>query len=160
MAEGATNDSVVIERTFNVAPEVVWKMWTEPEHFAAWYGPTGASIPVAKIDARVGGKRLVCMEMQTPNGPMTMWFTGEHLEVSPVTRLVYTESMCDKDGNILSPAEMGMPAGHPTTTEVIIDLVDLGGGTKLTLRHVGIPAGSPGATGWVMALDKLGAALP
>ena len=52
---------------------------------------------------------------------------------------------------------MGMPDGHPTTTEVAVDLDDLGGRTKMTLTHVGIPAGSPGAAGWAMALDKLAA---
>ena len=56
-------------------------MWTEPEHFRSWYGPDGATIPVAKMDVRVGGTRLVCMEMQTPNGAMQMWFTGEYREV-------------------------------------------------------------------------------
>ncbi len=155
MADDGMQNSVVIERTFNVAPEIVWQMWTEPEHFAAWYGPTGASIPVANMDVRVGGTRLVCMQVQTPNGAMTMWFTGMYREVNTNKRLVYTESMSDKDGNILSPAEMGMPDGHPTTTEVAVDLDDLGGRTKMTLTHIGIPAGSPGAAGWTMALDKL-----
>ena len=155
MADDSIQNSVVIERIFNVAPDIVWQMWTEPEQFAAWYGPTGASIPVAKMDVRVGGTRLVCMQVQTPNGAMTMWFTGVYREVNTNKRLVYTESMSDKDGNILSPAEMGMPDGHPTTTEVAVDLDDLGGRTKMTMTHIGIPAGSPGAAGWAMALDKL-----
>ena len=43
------------------------------------------------------------------------------------------------------------------TTEVRVDLEDLGGRTKMVLTHVGIPADSPGATGWTMALDKLAA---
>ena len=45
-------------------------MWTDPDHLRAWYGPEGASIPVAKMDVRVGGVRLVRMEVQAPNGPM------------------------------------------------------------------------------------------
>ncbi len=70
-------------------------------------------------------------------------------------RLVYTESMCDAEGNVTPAAEMGMPDDHPTETRVVIELADDGGKTKLTLMHVGVPADSPGATGWTMALDKL-----
>ena len=102
--DNASPDAVVIERSFDAPLDLIWRMWTEPEHFAAWYGPEGTSIPVAKMDVRVGGTRLVCMEVQTPNGPMQMWFTGEYREVSENTRLVYTESICDEDGNVWSSA--------------------------------------------------------
>jgi uncharacterized protein YndB with AHSA1/START domain len=43
-------DEVVIERSFDAPVDLVWKMWTDPEHFKAWYGPDGAAIPVAKMD--------------------------------------------------------------------------------------------------------------
>lgn len=155
MPDSAAKNFVVIERTLDAPPELVWKMWTESEHFAAWYGPMGASIPVARMDVSVGGTRMVCMKMETPNGPMQMWFTGEYREVVENRRLVYTESMCDEHGNILRPASMGMPDSHPTTTEVIVELVAIGDATKMRLTHVGIPAGSPGEMGWTMALDKL-----
>jgi uncharacterized protein YndB with AHSA1/START domain len=153
----ASQNALTIERTFGAPVNLVWQMWTDPKHFAAWYGPTGATIPVAKLDLRVGGRRLVGMEMQTPRGPMKMWFTGEYREVVENKRLVYTESMCDENGNVMSPADMGMPEGHPTTTEVRVELAVVGGGTKMVLTHVGIPSDSPGATGWAMALDKLAA---
>jgi len=95
------------------------------------------------------------MEVQTPNGPMRMWFTGEYREVLENERLVYTESMSDENGHVPSPSDMGMPEGHPTTTEVRVELTDIGGRTKMVLTHVGIPHDSPGAAGWAMALDKL-----
>lgn len=114
-----------------------------------------ATIPVAKMDVRVGGSRLVGMEMETPNGAMQMWFTGEYREVVAPRRLVYTESMSDEHGNVLSASDMGMPDGHPTTTEIIVELEDLGGRTKMTMTHLGIPEGSPGAAGWNMAFEKL-----
>jgi uncharacterized protein YndB with AHSA1/START domain len=148
-------NAVTIERSFDAPVDLIWQMWTVPEHFAAWYGPEGATIPVAKMDVRVGGTRLVCMEMQTPNGPMQMWFTGEYREVVENERLVYTESMSDENGNVLSPLDMGMPAGHPTTTEVRVELEHTGGRTKMVMTHVGIPDDSPGAAGWAMAFDKL-----
>ena len=152
-----TQDAVVIERTFDASINLIWQLWTEAEQFQKWYGPQGASIPVANMDVRVGGKRLICMEMQTPNGTMQMWFTGEYREVDATNRLVYTESMSDENGNVLSPQAMGMPEGHPETTEVIVELEDLGGSTKMVMTHVGVPAGSPGEGGWNMAFDKLAA---
>jgi uncharacterized protein YndB with AHSA1/START domain len=145
-------DAVRIERTLDAPVAFVWELWTEPEHFKAWYGPEGATIPVAKMDVRVGGKRLVCMEVSTPNGPMQMWFAGEYREVVEHRRLVYTESMSDQHGYLPAP-----PPGEHGMTEVRVEFEDLGDRTRLVLVHAGIPQGSPGATGWAMALDKLAA---
>ena len=150
-----SSNSVVIERSFDAPIGLIWKMWTDPEHFKAWYGPEGAAIPVADFDMRVGGRRFVGMEMTTPNGPMRMWFTGEHLVITEPERLVYTESMSDENGNVQSPSSMGMPEGHPTTTEVRVALEQTKAHTRMVLRHAGIPAGSPGEMGWNMAVDKL-----
>ena len=158
-----TNDgsqhAVVIERVFDAPRDLVWQMWTDPDHFAAWYGPHGARIPVARMDVRVGGRRLVGMEMTTPNGTMQMWFTGEYREIVENERLVYTESMSDEHGNIVAASTMGMPADHPDTTEITVELDDVAGHTRMVMTHAGIPAGSPGAAGWNMAFDKLATAL-
>jgi uncharacterized protein YndB with AHSA1/START domain len=153
------DNNVVIERHFDAPVELVWKMWTDAEHFKAWYGPSGAAIPSATIDVRVGGSRLVCMEITTPAGPRQMWFGGEHVEVIENELLVYTESITDEHGNIASPAETGMPEGHPITTEVRVELENVDGGTKMVMTHIGVPADSPGAAGWNMAFDKLAAEL-
>jgi uncharacterized protein YndB with AHSA1/START domain len=152
-----SDDALVIERTFDAPVEVVWRMWTEPEAFKSWYGPDGATIPDAELDMRVGGIRRVCVAVDTPDGPMRMWFTGEHREVIPMERLVYTESMTDQNGNAMSPP--GSVDGHPSATEVRVELQSLGERTSMVLTHIGIPAGSPGATGWSMALDKLTASI-
>ena len=154
---GAAREAVVIERSLDAPADLVWEMWTNPEHFKQWYGPDGATIPVAELDVRVGGRRLVCMEVPTPSGAMRMWFTGEHLEIVGNTRLVYTESMSDEHGNVLSAGDVGMPESHPTTTEIRVELEDLGGRTRMVMTHAGVPEGSPGAAGWATAFDKLAA---
>ena len=159
MHEHGAEDALVIERNFDAPVDLVWQMWTVPEHFRAWYGPGGATIPVAKMDVRVGGRRLVCIEMPTPQGPMQMWFTGEYREVVQNQRLVYTESISDETGQVSSPSQTGMPEGHPTTTEVRVELEAVGGGTRMVMTHAGIPGDSPGAAGWVTALDSLAAYL-
>ena len=157
--DSGSQNAVVIERSFDSRVDVIWRMWTDPEHFKAWYGPEGATIPVAKMDVRVGGTRLVCMEIETPNGLMQMWFAGEYREVVENQLLVYTESMSDENGDVSSPSSMGMPEGHPMTTEVRVELEDVGGRTRMVMTHAGVPGDSPGAAGWVMALDKLAAYL-
>src|SRR3546814_13285071 len=129
-------------------------MGTDPEHFAAWYGPDGATIPGAKMDVRVGGVRLVSMEVQTPNGPMQMWFTGEYREVVDNQRLVYTEAMSDEHGTVLSPAAIGMPDSHPTPTELHVEFAAVNGGTKRGMTTLGLPAGPPVRAGWGLGAAK------
>jgi uncharacterized protein YndB with AHSA1/START domain len=153
---GGVGAALVLILAFGSA--VSW-LWTDSEHLKRWYGPDGATILVAELDVRVGGTRRVCMEAPTPSGQRRMWFTGEHREVIAPTRLVYTEAMADEHGNVLSPAHMGMPPGHPATTEVSVEFAEVGGRTKMKMIHAGIAADSPGAAGWTMALGKLAARL-
>ena len=150
---------VKIERTFDAPIEDVWAMWTDADKFKSWYGPMGMTVPTAQMDVSVGGIRRVSMEMVRPDRTMTMYFTGVYKEVTPPTRLVYTEAMCDADGTILSPEQMGMPPGTPEITEVIVDLRREGDQTVMTMVHVGVPDGSPGAGGWGQAFDKLDSVL-
>jgi uncharacterized protein YndB with AHSA1/START domain len=144
------DDAVVIERTFRAPIERVWRMWTDGAEFATWYGPPGASIPVAELDARVGGARRVCMQMQTPDGPMRQWYGGTFRTVDAPTLLVYSERITDEHGN---------PSPGGFETEVRVQLRATADGTHMAMTHVGVPSDSPGATGWQLAFDKLGAAL-
>jgi uncharacterized protein YndB with AHSA1/START domain len=154
MSDSTINDdAVVIERTFEAAVDLIWQMWTDPEQFKQWYGPQGFTVPVADMDMRVGGKRLICMA--SPDGSLKMWTTGEYTEIVPNERLVYTESMADENGNVVSPSAMGMPDGYPAMTEVTVLLEELGGRTKMVMTHAGVPASSGAGGGWEQAFDKL-----
>ena len=146
-----SEEECVVERIFDAPVDLIWQMWTQPEHFKNWYGPTGFTVPVAEMDVRVGGKHLFCME--SPDGSMKMWSTGEYIEIVPNERLVYTDSMADENGNVVSPAAMGMPEGYPETTQVTVLLEDLGGRTKMVMTHSGVPASAKG--GWEQAFAKM-----
>lgn len=150
-----TGNHLKIERTFHAPIDLIWAMWTEAEHFANWYGPMGAKIPHAEMDVRVGGRRRVTMAIDTPRGPVEMYFIGEYREVNPKTRLVYTEALADANAMVMSAEQMGMPPGAPVETEVIVELENLGDRTKMVMTHLGIPADSPGGQGWAMAIAKL-----
>ena len=150
---------VKIQREFQAPIAVVWQMWTDPVMFKQWYGPMGMQVPTAEMDVAVGGTRKICMEIKSPQRTMTMWFIGVYKEIIRPSRLVYTESMCDAAGVIISPQSMGMPEGHPDVTEVIVELKEVGGKTVMTMVHVGVPEGSGGSGGWNQAFDKLVEAL-
>ena len=147
--------TLVLERTVAAPIDAVWKMWTEPEEFSEWYGPDSVTIPLAEMDATVGGKRFLRMEAPTQTGKQQMWVAGEFLEVEAPERLVYTEAVADEEGNIKEASELGLPTDVLVSTEVTVQLAVLPAGTSITVRHVGIPQDSAGMTGWNMALDKL-----
>jgi len=156
MADSTTHkESVALERVFAAPIDLVWKMWTDPLSFKAWYGPAGATVPVAELDVRPGGPRRICMAM----GSTEMWFTGRHVEVSEPKRLVYTETIVDEDGNPISPESLGMPPETPGTTEVTVVLNEVNEGTRVMLTHAGVAAESGAARGWSGAFDKLAAEL-
>jgi len=154
-----TSRWITIERLFAAPPAAVWAMWTDAGLFKTWFGPNGMTIPHAQMNVTIGGTRKICMQLDRPGQAMSMWFTGSYTEIDAPYRLVYTESMCQPDGTLISPASMGMPPGTPEQTQVQLDLTATEAGTKMRMVHVGIPAGSPGEGGWQQAFDKLAKAL-
>lgn len=150
-----TQNQIVIERFFDAPADLIWKMWTEAEHFKNWYGPKGFTVPVAKMDVRVGGKRHICM--QSPDGSMKMWTTGEFTELIPNERLVYTDSFSDEHGNVVSPADYGMSEDqHAAQTIVTVELETVDGRTRMTMTHAGVPGNEQGANeGWGQSFSKM-----
>ena len=145
-----------VSRTFEAPLESLWKAWTEPEHFMQWYGPKGFTAPTCEIDLRVGGRHL--WSMQSPDG-MQMYFTGSYKEVVPMERLVYTDGMSDAEGNVVSPATMGMGEDMPETMDVTVTFVHADGKTTVTVSHISHGPEDRAGMGWEQAFDKLTAIL-
>ena len=153
-ATTSTERELVIERVFDAPRELVWKAWTEPEHFMRWWGPKGFTTPFCEIDLRVGGKYLNCM--RSPEGK-DYWSTGVYREIVPLERIVCTDSFADEHGNVVPATHYGM-SDMPLEMLITVTFEEHGGKTKLTLHHVGIPAGADreGANqGWSESFDKL-----
>jgi uncharacterized protein YndB with AHSA1/START domain len=88
----------VISREFDVGRDLMWQVWTQPEHFGRWFGPKGfASMNLAKMDLRAGG--LLHYSMPTPDGK-TMWGRAVYREVTPPSRIVWINSFSDAEGGI------------------------------------------------------------
>ena len=154
------DEGLVIERVFDAPRELVWRAWTEPEHFMRWYGPAGMTTHVCQFDLRVGGRRLI--GMLSPHGH-EYHTTGVYREILPLERFVATESPSDADGNAVPPSRYGMPEGVSLETIVTVTLEDLDGGrTKVTLKQAGFPSeewAAGAGRGWNQAFEKLVAIL-
>ena len=95
--ERKSERELVTTRTFNGPARIVFEAWTKPELFKRWWVPKsmGMSLLSCEMDVRVGGKyRLVfAHEGSEPT------FFGSYLEVTPHSRLVWTNEESD-DGPV------------------------------------------------------------
>ncbi len=153
--------TLVIDRVFDAPRELVWKAWTDPEMAKRWWGPRGFMAPAAEIDLRVGGKYLFAMQSPEFNNGEPIWSTGVYREIVPYERLVCTDSFADEKGNVVPATHYGMTEDFPLEMLVTVELEEIDGKTKLTLRHEGMPADmTAGAeTGWNESFDKLAVSL-
>ncbi len=87
----------VINRAFDVPLDVMWDMWTKPDHFSKWLAPTGFNMKFLQADIKSGGKTFY--SMAADNGGMTMYGRAAYSKVEkPV--LVYTQQFTDEKGNV------------------------------------------------------------
>ena len=87
-AERKSDRELVVTRTFNAPPRLVFEAWTKPELFQQWWIPKslGVTLLSCEMDVRTGGSyRLVF-----PGDPEPMAFFGKYLEVVPNSRIVWT----------------------------------------------------------------------
>jgi uncharacterized protein YndB with AHSA1/START domain len=150
---------LVIERVFDALREDAWRAWTDCEHLSRWWGGKDSTLPVCKVDFRVGGAYQFCM--RTTEGK-EYWSAGVYKEIFAPERLVFTDSLTDDKGNVVPATHYGMSEDLPLEMLVAVKFTDDRGRTKITLTHAGIPAGEErdGAEqGWNDFFDKLADAL-
>lgn len=109
---------LLIERIFNAPRQLVWDVWTTPEHIANWYGPQGFTAKVETMDFRPGGEWAYAI-----TGPKDMSYrvTGTFEEIVPPEKVVTHDAY---------PAAPGVMKILVST--VLFD--DLGDQCKLTMR--------------------------
>lgn len=140
---------VEITRVFDAPCSLVFRVWTDPKHLAAWWGPHGFTNPRCEWDARVGG--LIHIDMRAPDGrvyPMT----GKFQEVVEPEKIVFISAALD---------EAGKPMFEVLNT---ITFTESAGKTTLTLRARVLTA-TPQAPqylkgmemGWTQSLERLAA---
>ena len=84
--ERKSERELVVTRTVNGPARIVFEAWTKPELFRQWWVPKsmGMSLRSCEMDVRVGGKYRLEFELGA------MAFFGTYLEVTPHSRLVWT----------------------------------------------------------------------
>ena len=85
--KSVADNELLIVRTFNAPPSVVFALWSSAEHMKRWIGPKDFTCPEATIDFRVGG-RYRAMITSAQHGEN--WFSGVYREIVPDKRLVFT----------------------------------------------------------------------
>jgi uncharacterized protein YndB with AHSA1/START domain len=93
--ESRLEQEVTITRVLDAPRELVFKVWTDPEHLAQWWGPHGFTNPVCEVDLHKGGKMLI--HMRGPDG-VVYPMSGTFHEIVPPERLVFLSAALDQDG--------------------------------------------------------------
>ena len=94
--ERTSERELVVTRTFNGPARIVFEAWTKPDLFRRWWVPRsmGMSLLSCEMDVRVGGKYRLEFE------PDAMAFFGTYLEVTPHSRLVWTNEEGGEGGPV------------------------------------------------------------
>jgi len=127
----ASPDDFVIARTFEAPRALVWKVWTEAEHLAQWWGPKGCTIRVVKLDVRPGGMFHYAMAYQPGHD---MWGRFVYREIVPPERMVYVSSFSDPEGGITRAPFPKIGPTFPLEVLNTLTLADDGGKTTMTVR--------------------------
>jgi uncharacterized protein YndB with AHSA1/START domain len=97
--ERTSDRELVVTRSFNGPAHLVFKAWITPELLMRWWVPESLGIKLVgcEVDARTGGSYRFLFDV--PGQPEPIAFFGKYLEVTPPTRLVWTNEETE-DGSV------------------------------------------------------------
>jgi uncharacterized protein YndB with AHSA1/START domain len=97
--ERKSERELVVTRTVNGPARLVFEAWTKPELFKRWWIPKsfGLTLLSCEVDVRVGGQYRLVMR---PGDSEPMAFFGHYTEVTPPSRLVWTNEEAGGDGPV------------------------------------------------------------
>ncbi len=140
---------LTLARLFDAPRPLVFSLWTDPRHIAAWWGPHGFDNPHCEADPRPGGKLVI--HMRGPDGgihPMG----GTYEEIDPPSHLVLSTFVDLPDGT---------RAVESRNTVTFVD-IDKGKKTRVILHVEGTGFTEQARfmlrgmeAGWATSLDKL-----
>src|SRR6266508_4502533 len=96
--ERTSERELVVTRTVNGPARIVFEAWTKPELLERWWAPKSFPITLlsCETDVRVGGRYRLVFGYEGS----TMEFFGRYLEVTPHSRLVWTNDEGDGGGTV------------------------------------------------------------
>jgi uncharacterized protein YndB with AHSA1/START domain len=117
------SEGLTITRVFKAPRQLVFDAWTDPAHFAHWWGGTTVEVPADSIemDVRAGGTWKATMVL--PDGGHEIHWRGEYIEVDPPERLVLTLADDSSTGD--------------ERETVTVTLTEIDGGTQMVCHQGG-----------------------
>lgn len=139
-------DVVFTERLLSPR-ELVYEVWTHPEHINKWWGPHGFTNPVCEVDVRPRGE--IHIDMKAPDGILYPC-EGRFQEVTPLEKLVFTSAALDENKH---------PLFEVLNTVTFTEIEH----ATLMILHAQVLASTPKGQeylrgqeeGWGQSLDKL-----
>lgn len=118
-AKLAEKPSLNLRRHYPVAPEKVWRAWTDPQALRQWWGPGGPeAVSLVQLDVRVGGRFRILFGGARGDEHEVQ---GTYREVVPNRRLAFTWTW---------------PRTTPERESLVtITFNAVGGGTELDFVH-------------------------
>jgi len=103
-AQPASDRELVATRVFAAPRDLVFRMWTDREHVARWWGPRGFTVTIHEMDVRPGGVWRFVL-----HGPDGTDYDNEmrYLEVMPPDRLVYVHVSAPRFEHTVTFADRG-----------------------------------------------------
>jgi uncharacterized protein YndB with AHSA1/START domain len=144
-AADRTDRTLTITRTLDAPRALAFKVWSQPEHLARWWGPRGFSLPRCEMDFRPGG--AFYLVMRSPEGT-THRLRGVYREIAPPERIACSWAWEDDEGKL----------GHETI--LTVSFAEAGERTKLTLHQAefeSVEARDKHQDGWTTCLERLAA---
>jgi len=137
-----------LTRVLDAPRALVFKVWTEPQHLAKWWGPHGFTAPECTLDLRPGGRLRIRMTGHGFDNVMD----GEFVEIVEPERLVFKSFLRDGTGTpyleTLTTVTFSEDAGK-TTLRLLVRVVEAGSQAEGPLEGMN--------EGWNQSLQRLAA---
>jgi uncharacterized protein YndB with AHSA1/START domain len=110
-------EKFVINRTFDAPIDVMYDMWTNPEHLSKWVPPTGFEMQFMRANIKPGGTSFYVMK----GANVTMYGRAEYLKIEKPHTIVYKQQFCDENEKI---SRHPMAPTWPETMQTTVNLAE------------------------------------
>lgn len=164
--ESSGKQKFVINRSFDAPSDLMFEVWTDPNHFSKWLAPKGFQMQFIRSDIRPGGSAFYVM---SGGSGAKMYGRVNYLRIQKPDLIMYTQQFCDENEQV---SRHPMSQTWPETMLTVVKLSKEGPGqTRVTVTWEPQGAITPeeletfvkekgGMTqGWTGSFDKLDAYL-
>jgi uncharacterized protein YndB with AHSA1/START domain len=116
-----TDRDLTITRVFDAPRDLVFEVWTNPDHLARWWGPNGFTTESYTVNLTAGGRWRFCM--RNGDDGVEYWARGVYHEIRRPERLVFSFAWEQPKGT----------PGHDTL--VTVSFSDRDGKTEMTFHQ-------------------------